>query len=84
MKLAVAAVLLASIPVLAIEDVTIQNFRYTPQDLTVVVGTTVRWTNHDQMEHTVTSQTGQGTLIPSGVFDSGLISPEATFEFTFQ
>jgi plastocyanin len=83
MKIAAAAVLLSSIPALALDDVVIQNFAYLPADLTVVVGTTLRWTNFDAIEHTATSQTGPGTLVPSGVFDSGLLMEGQSFEFTF-
>jgi len=36
----------------------IQNFQYTPQDLTIKVGETVTWTNKDSMKHTVTSDDG--------------------------
>lgn len=82
MRIAMAALMLA-VPAALGTDVTIQDFNYTPSDLTVVVGTTVRWTNLDSMEHTVTSQTGPGTLIPSGVFDSGLFSLGHFYEFTF-
>lgn len=64
-------------------DVRIQGFAYRPNQITVTAGTTVRWTNMDGIEHTVTSQTGPGTLVPSGLFNSGLMDFHATFEFTF-
>jgi plastocyanin len=38
--------------------VDIQDFHYLPTTLTVSAGTTVRWTNHDEETHTVTSDTG--------------------------
>ena len=44
-----------------VTDVVIQNFAFAPADLTVGMGTTVRWTNQDSVAHTVT---GTG-------FDSG-------------
>ena len=36
----------------------IKEFKYAPAVLTVSVGTTVRWVNHDEEPHTVTSTTG--------------------------
>ncbi len=82
MRIVTALALCLSAPALA-ADVVIQNFAFNPSDLTVTTGTTVRWTNLDFSEHTATSQTGPGTLIPSGVFDSGLLSPSQFYEFTF-
>lgn len=56
-------------------DVTIQNFAFTPQTLTVPVNTTVTWTNMDAVTHTVTSD--------SGVFTSGNMATNGTFSFKF-
>ena len=56
-------------------EVTIANFAYSPQSISVKVGTTVTWTNQDSIRHSVTSDTG--------VFDSGLIGKDATFSYTF-
>lgn len=56
-------------------DVSIHNFAFTPADLTIVVGDTVRWTNNDSIDHTSTSDTL--------VWDSGHITPGGTFVFTF-
>ena len=39
-------------------SVDIQDSRYLPPSLTVPVGTTVRWINHDEDIHTVSSMTG--------------------------
>lgn len=39
-------------------SVEIQDSNYLPPSLTVPVGTTVRWINHDEETHTVTSMTG--------------------------
>ena len=36
----------------------IKEFKYGPSILTVPVGTTVTWVNHDEEPHTVTSATG--------------------------
>jgi plastocyanin len=55
--------------------VTILNFAFGPQDVTVKPGTTVRWTNHDAEAHTVTSDTG--------AFGSSVLQPGAGYSFTF-
>ena len=55
---------------------------YSPDSVTIVVGVnnTVKWTNNDSVDHTVTS-----TDVPSGAtsFDSGPINPGDTFTKTF-
>ncbi|MCS7274891.1 MAG: cupredoxin domain-containing protein [Candidatus Bipolaricaulota bacterium] len=56
-------------------DVNIQNFAFVPQNITVALGTTVRWTNRDSAPHTVTST--------AGIFDSGTMNRGATFTHTF-
>ena len=56
--------------------VTIDNFRFTPPEITVPAGTTIRWTNQDGPTHTVTSDT-------AGTFDSGNLATNASFSFTF-
>jgi amicyanin len=55
-------------------DVTIQNLSF-GQPLTVPVGTTVVWTNQDDMPHTVTAT--------NGAFASSQLAKGATFSFTF-
>jgi len=54
---------------------------YDPQDITITIGTTVKWTNNDETIHTVTS----GTLEtgPSGIFDSSILDAGSSFEYTF-
>jgi plastocyanin len=56
-------------------EVAMQSSQFQPKELTVKVGTTVKWTNNDQARHTVTSDTG--------VFDSGNLGKGQTFSFTF-
>lgn len=67
----VAAHASASSPV----AVDIKEFTFAPTTLTVRVGTTVMWTNHDEEPHTVTSATG--------AFRSTGLSNEETFSQTF-
>ncbi len=55
-------------------NVTIKNFSF-GQPLTVPVGTTVVWTNQDDVPHTVTAT--------NGAFASRQLSKGATFKFTF-
>ena len=53
--------------------VTIDNFTFTPAELTVKVGTTVTWTNHDDIPHTVVS---------AGKFRSKAMDTDNSFSFT--
>ena len=55
--------------------VSIQNFAFNPSTLTVVNGTSVTWTNNDNVGHTITST--------SGLFHSGTLSQGQTFSYTF-
>ncbi len=48
---------------------------FSPATFTVAVGGTVAWFNGDNMQHSVTSDTG--------LFDSGLLSPGARWSYTF-
>lgn len=57
------------------DAVTIQNFAFGPQSLSVAVGTTVTWTNADSTSHTATADDGS--------FDSKSIAAGATFSQTF-
>jgi plastocyanin len=59
-------------------DVSIQNSQFTPQELDIAVGDTVRWTNFDSFAHTATSLAGA-----TETFDSGNLPNGATFSFTF-
>lgn len=81
---AAAAGTLAAIAHAEVRDIEIKNFAFMPEEVAITVGTTVRWTNRDSMGHTATSQTGPGTLIQNGIFDSGLLELGDSFEFTFQ
>lgn len=56
-------------------EVWIQNYTYSPSTITVSSNTTIKWTNKDAVDHTVTSD--------SSIFDSGSISTSGTFSYTF-
>ena len=55
--------------------VKIDNFKFGPEDVTVAVGTTITWTNRDDIPHTVVSTTG--------VFKSKVLDTDEKFSFTF-
>jgi plastocyanin len=56
-------------------SVSIVNMSFSPANLTVSVGSTVKWTNNDGMAHTVTSDNGS--------FDSGNMAGGATYSKMF-
>ena len=56
-------------------EVKIDNFSFGPAALTVAVGTTVTWTNRDDIPHTVVST--------EGVFKSKVLDTDEKFSFTF-
>jgi plastocyanin len=62
-------------PAGASADVKIDNFSFGPQTLTVSVGTTVVWTNRDDIPHTVVST--------DGVFKSKVRDTDEKFSYTF-
>jgi plastocyanin len=59
-------------------QVDIRNIAFSPAALTVPVGSTVVWVNHDPVVHTVTALAGAPAH-----FDSGPLDPGASFRFTF-
>ena len=56
-------------------DVSIANFAFSPDKLTVKVGTTVKWTNQDSATHNVTAEDNS--------FKSGDLNQGDSFSFTF-
>ncbi len=56
--------------------VTLREFAFKPQSVTVAAGSQVAWTNKDGVVHTVTAN--------AGGFDSGTMAPEGVFTFTFK
>ena len=59
------------------DTVTIQNFSFSPADITVTKGTKVTWTNKDSTRHTVTENDGKnGPSAPP-------LDPGKSYSFTF-
>lgn len=56
------------------------NSSYNPQTMTISQGTTVIWKNQDSYDHTITSGTPGH---PTGLFDSGNITPHGEYSYTF-
>jgi plastocyanin len=59
----------------AVAAVKIDNFVFGPQTLTVPLGTTVTWTNSDDIPHTSVST--------EGVFKSKVLDTDEQFSYTF-
>ena len=62
-------------PSAAAAEIKIDNFSFGPQTLTVPVGATVTWVNHDDIPHTVVST--------DGVFKSKTLDTDEKFSYTF-
>jgi amicyanin len=67
----------ANAPPPAISDVKIDNFSFTPVTLTVAAGSTVTWTNRDDIPHTVVSADDPKA------FKSKVMDTDEKFSFTF-
>jgi plastocyanin len=59
----------------ATAEVKIDNFSFGPAVLTVALGTTVTWVNHDDIPHIVVST--------DGAFKSKVLDTDEKFSFTF-
>jgi amicyanin len=57
------------------KQVVVDNFSFTPATAAVPVGTTVTWTNHDDIPHNVVS--------PEQKFKSPVLDTDETFSHTF-
>jgi plastocyanin len=57
-------------------EVKIDNFTFDPQTLTVASGTTVKWTNRDDIPHTVVSE-------DKTTFKSKALDTDESFSYTF-
>ena len=56
-------------------EITIDNFTFTPKELTVPVGTTVKWLNHDDIPHTIVEK--------KTTFRSKALDTDDSYSFTF-
>jgi plastocyanin len=56
--------------------VTIENYAFQPDPVTVAAGTTVTWTNRDEVTHNVVSN--------DKLFSSPELEPNQSFEYTFK
>jgi plastocyanin len=56
-------------------SITIDNFSFTPKEITVSKGTTVTWINHDDVPHTVVSTDKK--------FKSRALDTDDKYSFTF-
>ena len=83
MPVVIAMLLLVGSPSVTANDqpsaanaaVKIDNFVFGPQTITVPVGTTVTWTNSDDIPHTAVST--------DGVFKSKVMDTDEKFSYTF-
>ena len=65
----------AATPAGNVVEVKIDNFSFSPQTITIKPGTTVIWTNRDDIPHTVVSD--------DKVFKSKVLDTDEKFSFTF-
>jgi len=54
---------------------TVENFNFTPADISISAGTTVTWTNNDDVEHTITASDSS--------FGSKALESGDNFSYTF-
>ncbi len=56
--------------------VTIDNFTFTPAEITVPVGAVVKWSNHDDIPHSIVG--------PNGAFRSAALDTNESYSFAFK
>ena len=74
-KATTQAITQAAAPAGKVVEVKVDNFSFSPQTITVAPGTTVIWTNRDDIPHTVVSD--------DKVFKSKVLDTDEKFSFTF-
>ena len=57
-------------------DVTIDNFAFSPEALTIAFGTTVTWTNRDDIPHSIVER--------KGLFHSQAFDTNGSYSYTFE
>ena len=72
---ALACVIAPSVAQNTVVPVTIDNFVFEPARVTVKVGTTVKWSNHDDIPHTVAAKDRS--------FKSKVMDTDESYSFTF-
>ena len=65
----------AAVPAGNVVEVKVDNFSFSPQTITIKPGTTVIWTNRDDIPHTVVSD--------DKVFKSKVLDTDEKFTYTF-
>jgi plastocyanin len=76
LALAVMVVMAPSVGAQPTTTVSIQDFFFSPANVTVEPGTTVTWVNEGNVPHTVTSDDGQ--------FNSGVLMPGDSYTVVFK
>lgn len=56
--------------------VTIDNFTFSPAEITVPVGAVVKWSNHDDIPHSIVG--------PNGAFRSAALDTDESYSFAFK
>jgi|ERR1700678_759485 plastocyanin len=64
-------------------EVVIDNFTFGPQELTVAVGTTVKFINRDDIPHTVVDKNLDKNADKSKAFRSKALDTDDSYSFTF-
>jgi plastocyanin len=62
-------------PAARVVEVSIDNFTFTPAEITITPGTSVRWVNHDDIPHTVVEA--------NRMFKSKTLDTDDSFSMTF-
>lgn len=65
----------ATAPATGVSEVKIDNFAFTPNELTIKAGTKVTFTNHDDIPHSIVAS--------DGTFHSKALDTDDSFAFTF-
>ncbi|MCB8882696.1 cupredoxin family copper-binding protein [Acidisoma cellulosilytica] len=71
------ALLIAPLAQAATLAVTVDDYSFAPDSITIHPGDTVSWQNNDSVPHTATALDGKS-------FDSGTLDPGARWSFTFK